>query len=43
MMKCIVKFFENAKKAINDSIKSDRKISWAIIANAIDKPLYELT
>lgn len=43
MMKCIVRFYENAKRAINDSIKSDRKISWAIIANAVDKPLYELT
>ena len=43
MMKCIVKFFESSKKAINDSAKSDKKISWAIIANAVDKPLYELT
>ena len=43
MMKCIVKFFESSKKAINDSSKSDKKISWAIIANAVDKPLYELT
>lgn len=43
MMKCIVKFFESSKKAINDSSKSDKKISWAIIANAVEKPLYELT
>ena len=43
MMKCIVRFFENAKRAISDSIKSEKKISWAIIANAVDKPLYELT
>jgi V-type H+-transporting ATPase subunit A len=43
MMKCIVRFFENSKRAIVDSTKSDKKISWAIIANAIDKPLYELT
>jgi hypothetical protein len=43
MMKCIVRFFENSKRAILDSTKSDKKISWAIIANAIDKPLYELT
>lgn len=42
-MKCIVRFFDNAKRAINDSIKSDKKISWAIIANACDKTLYELT
>jgi V-type H+-transporting ATPase subunit A len=31
MMKCIVKFFELAKRTINDSIKSERKISWAVI------------
>lgn len=43
MMKCIVRFFDNAKKAINESVKSDKKISWGIIANAIEKPLYELT
>lgn len=43
MMKCIVRFFENAKRAINDSSKSEKKISWAIIANSVDKPLYELT
>jgi V-type H+-transporting ATPase subunit A len=43
MMKCIVKFFEMSKKAINDSAKSDKKISWAIIANAVDKPLQELS
>jgi V-type H+-transporting ATPase subunit A len=43
MMKCIVRFFENAKRTIVDSNKSEKKISWAIIANAIDKPLYELT
>jgi hypothetical protein len=42
-MKCIVRFFENAKRTINDSVKSERKISWAIIANSVDKPLYELT
>ncbi len=42
-MKCIVRFFENSKRAIVDSNKSEKKISWAIIANAIEKPLYELT
>ena len=31
MMRCIVRFYENSKKAINDSQKSDKKISWAII------------
>jgi V-type H+-transporting ATPase subunit A len=43
MMKCIVRFFENSKRAILDSNKSEKKISWAIIANAIERPLYELT
>ena len=43
MMKCIVKFFETSKKAITESHKSEKKVSWAIIANAVDKPLYELT
>lgn len=43
MMKCIVKFFENSKRAINESLKSDRKISWAIISNSIDKTLHELS
>ena len=43
MMKCIVKFFECSKKAITESHKSDKKISWAIIANAVEKPLFELT
>ena len=43
MMKCIVRFFENAKRAIVDSSKSDKKVSWAIISNAVDKPFYELT
>ena len=43
MMKCIVRFFECAKRAIGDSSKSDKKISWAIIAQACDKPFYELT
>ena len=43
MMKCIVRFFENAKKAISDSSKSDRKISWAIINNSIEKQFLELS
>ena len=43
MMKCIVRFFENAKKAINESMKSDKKISWAIINNSIEKHLLELS
>jgi hypothetical protein len=37
MMKCIVKFFDGAKKAINESMKAERKISWAIINNSLEK------
>ena len=43
MMKCIVRFFENAKRVINESMKSERKISWAIINNSIEKQLLELS
>ena len=43
MMKAIVKFFENSKRAINESLKSERKISWAIINNSIEKQLLELS
>ena len=43
MMKCIVRFFDNAKRVINESIKSERKISWAIINNTIEKQLLELS
>ena len=42
-MKCIVRFFENAKRVINESTKSDKKISWAIINNSIEKHLLELS
>ncbi len=43
MMKCIVRFFENSKRVINESVKSDKKISWAIINNSIEKHLLELS
>lgn len=43
MMKAIVKFFENSKRAINESQRSERKISWAVINNAIEKQLLELS
>lgn len=43
MMKCIVRFFDNSKRAISESLKSDRKISWAIISMSIDKLLHELS
>jgi V-type H+-transporting ATPase subunit A len=43
MMRCIVRFFENAKRVINDSSKSERKLSWAIIQNSIEKQFLELS
>ena len=43
MMKCIVKFFDNAKRAISESVKSEKKISWAVINNSIEKQLIELS
>jgi V-type H+-transporting ATPase subunit A len=43
MMKCIVRFFENSKRAINESLKSEKKISWAIISNSVEKQLIELS
>ena len=43
MMKCIVRFFENSKRSIVDSHKSEKKISWALIANSVADPLYQLT
>ena len=43
MMKCIVKFYENAKRVVAESIKSDKKISWAIIQNSLEKQFLELS
>lgn len=43
MMKCICRFFENAKRVIAESSKSDKKISWAIINNSVEKQLIELS
>jgi V-type H+-transporting ATPase subunit A len=43
MMKCIVRFFENSKRVISESSKSDKKISWAIINNSVEKHLLELS
>lgn len=42
-MKCIVTFFENAKKAISESVKTERKLSWAVIQNSLDTEYYELS
>mmetsp|Transcript_34548 Transcript_34548/g.25654 ORF Transcript_34548/g.25654 Transcript_34548/m.25654 type:complete len:146 (-) Transcript_34548:38-475(-) len=43
MMRCIVRFFENAKRAINESHKSEKKISWALINNNIERSFLELS
>ena len=43
MMKAIVKFYDNSKRAIGESVKSEKKISWAIINNSIEKQLLELS
>jgi hypothetical protein len=43
MMRCIVRFYENAKKLINDSQKAERKISWALISTQIEKLYLELS
>ena len=43
MMKCICCFYENARKAINESQMSDNKISWAVISNQLEEQFYELT
>ena len=43
MMKCIIRFFDNSKRVISESSKSDRKISWAIINISIEKQFLELS
>jgi V-type H+-transporting ATPase subunit A len=43
MMKAICCFYENSRKAINESQMSDNKVSWAIISNLLDDQFYELT
>jgi len=43
MMKSIVRFFDQSKRAIAESLKSEKKISWAIISNSIEKQLLELS
>lgn len=43
MMKCIVRFFDNAKRVINESLKSEKKISWALIQTTIEKEYLELS
>ena len=43
MMRCIVRFYENAKKIINDSQKAEKKVSWGIISTQIEKLYLELS
>jgi len=43
MMKAIVKFFENAKRAIAESVRSEKKISWAVISSSIEPQLLQLS
>ena len=43
MMRCIVIFFEHAKKLINESVKSEKKISWALIQNQLETQFLELS
>ena len=43
MMKCIVRFFDNAKRVIQESTKSEKKISWGLINNSIEKQFLELS
>jgi len=43
MMRCIVRFYDNAKRVINDSMKSEKKISWALINNSLEKLFLELS
>ncbi len=42
MMKCIVCFYESARKCISES-KGERKITWSLIVNQLDKQFYELS
>ena len=42
MMKCIVTFYEQAKKVIAES-KGEKKVTWGLIYTQLDKQFYELT
>lgn len=43
MMKCIVKFYDTAKKVIVESSSSANKISWNIICTLLKGQMYKLT
>ncbi len=43
MMKCIVTFYDNAKKAIVESTLTEKKISWAVIQAELEEEFLELS
>jgi len=43
MMKCIVCFYENAKRAIVESQMTEKKISWAVIIVHLEEQYLELS
>ena len=43
MMKCIVCFFENAKRVILESQMTEKKISWTVINAHLEKEFLELS
>jgi len=43
MMKALCCFYENSKKAIDESQRTESKISWALICNQLEDQFYELT
>jgi V-type H+-transporting ATPase subunit A len=43
MMRAICIFYELAKKAIDESSRTESKVSWAVIANQLDDQFYELS
>jgi len=43
MMKCIVTFYENSKRAIVESQMSEKKISWAVILAHLEEQFLELS
>lgn len=43
MMKCIVNFYDNSKRAIMESQMTEKKISWAVISVHLDDEYNELS
>jgi V-type H+-transporting ATPase subunit A len=42
MMKCIVKFYDTARKCISES-KGEKKVTWSLFQNQLEKQFYELS